>query len=144
MLLHRVTRAMVDRFHDRLEAEDCPPLRPAHGYTFRFVAGQDLVTTVDLGTHLGVTKQAAAKIVAELEGWGYLARAAHPTDGRAQVLRLTQQGWDYLAYADRVWGEIAAEWGGVIGGERLTALRADLQSYLDTFASGRNNLRPVW
>ncbi|WP_414170024.1 hypothetical protein ACMATS_33360 [Streptoverticillium reticulum] len=43
---------MTDRFHARLAELDREPLRPAHGYTFRYLATHPGATTVDLAAHL--------------------------------------------------------------------------------------------
>ena len=82
MLLAMTYRAMGDQFHDRLRQIGLEPLRPAHGYVFRFLK-ERRATTVDIGQPLGVTKQAAAKIVNELDEWGYVLREPHPMPRRA-------------------------------------------------------------
>ncbi|NUR58872.1 MAG: winged helix-turn-helix transcriptional regulator [Catenulispora sp.] len=145
LLLATAYRTMTDRFHARLAELGREPLRPAHGYTFRYVASNPDATTVDLAAHLGVTKQAASKAVTELADWGYVERRPHPTDKRAQVLALTRRGRDYLKLADRLWAEVEAGLAEVIGRERLAALDRDLRAYLDaTHGDQAVPLRPVW
>ncbi|SMD18919.1 MarR family winged helix-turn-helix transcriptional regulator [Kibdelosporangium aridum] len=146
LLFAMVYRAMTDHMHDLLEEHGREPLRPAHGYVFRYLAGKDPVTVVELAAQLDVTKQAASKTVAELVDWGYIERRPHPTDGRAQVLALTGKGEDYVRLADRLWGEVENHWAGLIGDKRLAAVRDDLQAYLDSRYGDddRVKLRPVW
>lgn len=145
LLLAVAYRAMTDRFHARLARLGREPLRPAHGYTFRYLASNSNVTTVDLAAHLGVTKQAASKTVTELQDWGYVERRSHATDKRAHVLTLTARGLEYLALADRLWAEVEEELAEVIGTERLAALDRDLRSYIAVVHEGRAvPLRPVW
>lgn len=145
LLLAVAYRAMTDRFHARLAELGREPLRPAHGYTFRYLASNPQATTVDLAAHLGVTKQAASKAVTELEGWRYVERRPHATDKRAQVLALTARGREYLALADRLWAEVEAELAEVIGAERLSALDGDLRAYIAAMHEGQAvPLRPVW
>ncbi|QFZ23967.1 MarR family transcriptional regulator [Saccharothrix syringae] len=141
MLFARAFRVMTDRFHARLAERDLEPLRPAHGYAFRFLAEGPGRTAVELAAHLGVTKQAATKTVAELVDWGYVRRTAHPTDGRAQVLELTGKGRSYLRFADGLWAELEAEFAAVAGAGRHAALREALEAYLEGSEGG---IRPVW
>ncbi|MCE7012117.1 MarR family winged helix-turn-helix transcriptional regulator [Kibdelosporangium philippinense] len=145
LLFAMVYRAMTDHMHDLLHDHGREPLRPAHGYVFRYLQSKGPVTIVELAAQLDVTKQAASKTVAELVDWGYIERHVHPTDGRAQVLALTQRGKDYVRLADRLWGEVEDHWAGLIGDERLAAVRDDLQAYLDSrYGDDRVKLRPVW
>lgn len=141
MLFARTFRVMTDRFHDRLADRDLEPLRPAHGFVFRYLAAQPSATAVDLAAHLGVSKQAATKTVAELVEWGYVHRAPHPTDRRAHALALTGKGRAYLRMADELWAELEEEFGAVVGAERLAVLREALRTYL---ADADGGIRPVW
>lgn len=144
MLLAMSYRAMGDRFHDRLRQIGLEPLRPAHGYVFRFLA-EKRATTVDIGQHLGVTKQAAAKIVAELDDWGYVLREPHPTDKRAQYVTLAAKGRDYLRFADSLWSDLEGEMAEIIGADALANLKESLTAYLERLHGGEQpKLRPVW
>ncbi|MFI9721995.1 MarR family winged helix-turn-helix transcriptional regulator [Streptomyces sp. NPDC052396] len=138
-------RAMTDRFHARLAELGREPLRPAHGYTFRYLAAHPAATTVDLAAHLGITKQAASKAVAELQDWGYLERLPHPTDRRAQLLALTDHGRAYLRLADELWAEAEQHLAEVIGPDQLAALSQALRTYVDhTYGDQAVPFRPVW
>jgi DNA-binding MarR family transcriptional regulator len=145
LLLAMTCRAMTDHLHAKLAAEGREPLRPAHGYSFRYLAERDDATTVDLAAHLGMTKQAATKIVAELEDWGYLERRPHPTDRRARALVLTDRGREYLRHATDLWGEVEDEWASLIGSDRLRQVHDDLAAYVaHASADGTPLLRPIW
>lgn len=145
LMLAMAFRAMSDHLHTRLAELGREPLRPAHGYVFRYLADHPTATTVDVAAHLGVTKQSASKTVTELADWGYLERSPHPVDRRAQVLRLTDRGQEYLRLADRLWAESEQQWADLIGDDRLAAVRDDLRRYLDHLPDGRSaSLRPVW
>lgn len=144
MLLAMSYRAMGDQFHDRLRQIGLEPLRPAHGYVFRFLK-EKRVTTVDIGQHLGVTKQAAAKIVTELADWGYVLREPHPTDKRAQYVTLTTKGRDYLKFADSLWSDLEQEMAEVVGRENLDTIKAGLTAYLQhVHGDDQPGLRPVF
>lgn len=144
MLLAMTYRAMGDQFHDRLRQIGLEPLRPAHGYVFRFLKAKR-ATTVDIGQHLGVTKQAAAKIVNELDEWGYVLREPHPTDKRAQYVTLTTKGRDYLKFADNLWSDLETEMAGAIGQDTLDTIKTGLAAYLQhVHGEDQPGLRPVW
>ncbi|MFE7663381.1 MarR family winged helix-turn-helix transcriptional regulator [Streptomyces celluloflavus] len=145
LLLATVFRDMSDHLHTRLAELGREPLRPAHGYAFRYLADHPHATTVGLAAHLGVTKQSASKTVGELADWGYLRRRPHPTDRRAQILRLTDRGQEYVRLADTLWAEAEQQWADIIGADRLTAVHDALRAYVDHLPDGRRTgLRPVW
>ncbi|WP_269854811.1 MarR family winged helix-turn-helix transcriptional regulator [Streptomyces sp. RPT161] len=145
LLLAIAYRAMTDHFHSRLTELGREPLRPAHGYTFRYLAAHPGATTVDLAAHLGITKQAASKAVAELQDWGYVRRQPHPVDKRAQSLALTERGHEYVRLADRLWAEVEQRFADIIGPDRLAALDQDLRAYIDhVYGDQPVPFRPVW
>ena len=144
MLLAMSYRAIGDQFHDRLRQIGLEPLRPAHGYVFRLLKAKR-ATTVDIGQHLGVTKQAAAKIVNELDEWGYITREPHPTDKRAQYVTLTGKGRDYLKLADNLWSDLENEMAEAIGPDTLATIKQGLTAYLQhVHGDDQPGLRPVW
>ncbi|SDP76344.1 MarR family winged helix-turn-helix transcriptional regulator [Lentzea jiangxiensis] len=144
VLLAMTYRALGDQFHDRLRQIGLEPLRPAHGYVFRFLE-EKRATTVDIGQHLGVTKQAAAKIANELDEWGYVLKEPHPTDKRAQYVTLTTKGRDYLKLADNLWSDLEAEMAEAIGADTLATVKQGLAAYLrHVRGEDRPGLRPIW
>jgi DNA-binding MarR family transcriptional regulator len=145
LLLGMGFRALTDRFHALLREEGFEPLRPAHGFVFRLLAAREELTTTELAAELELTRQAAARVVAELERWGYLARAPHPRDGRASVLALTGRGRDYLAHADALWARIEREWADVADAEAVTAAKTAIAAWVaHVSGEGSAPLRPVW
>lgn len=151
MLLGMGFRAMTDRFHELLAAEGYAPVRPAHGFAFRLLASPTAtataggVTTTQLAAHLSVTKQAASKLVEELERWGYVARTPHPRDRRAQALVLTDQGRRYVAHADALWATVEREWAELAGADAVRQAKAAVGAYVARAAGGAAPpIRPVW
>lgn len=53
-------------------------------------------TISEVGRRLGITRQGASKIVAELKERGYLSVAPSPSDGREKVLTLTPRAEQFL------------------------------------------------
>lgn len=145
ILLAMGFRAMTDRFHALLRAEGHEPLRPAHGFVFRLLTEHGALTATALAGHLAVSRQAAAKAVAELEGWGYVTRRPHPVDGRAQVLALTARGRAYVVHADALWAQVEREWAEVAGEEEVAAAKSAIAAWVRRPAGeGPAALRPVW
>jgi hypothetical protein len=65
--------------------------------------------------------------VCDLEARGYVERVPDPADGRAKIIRLTEQGAEAKATALEIFAEIEAEWAERIGPERVQALRDALE-----------------
>ncbi len=81
-----------------------------------------------LAERAGMTKQGMGQLVSELERQGYVQRATDPTDARAILVRFTDAGWQFLRDANSVKRELEAEYGGVLGPDRLDDLRQALRS----------------
>ncbi|EWC62591.1 Transcriptional regulator, MarR family [Actinokineospora spheciospongiae] len=143
-LLAMAFRTVMDQVHESLAAEGFDDVRPAHGFVFQYLSQRAAgATAVELGGHLGVTKQAAVQLVDELEQRGYVERGPHPTDRRSRMVVLAPRGWACVASVVRRWGEVEARWGDLIGADRVEHLRADLRRIVAD--SGQAvALRPVW
>jgi DNA-binding MarR family transcriptional regulator len=119
-------RVIIDELHAELARQGHPDLRPSHGFAFQAIGPQG-VTAVELGRRLGISKQAAGKLVDSLERLGYLRRTADPTDARRKVVRLTDRGVDALARSARIFDQIRSHWARELGAARLRALEDDLR-----------------
>ncbi|SFO93708.1 MULTISPECIES: MarR family winged helix-turn-helix transcriptional regulator [Actinomadura] len=119
-------RVIIDELHAELAREGHPELRPMHGFVFQAI-GPDGTTAVELGRRLGVSKQAAGKMVDSLERSGYVERAADPRDARRKIVRLTGRGVDALARSARIFDRIRADWARRLGADRMSALEDDLR-----------------
>ena len=142
-LLAMSFRTVMDQVHARLAAEGFDDIRPAHGFVFQYLSLREGATAVELGAHLGVTKQAAVQLVDELAASGYLERRAHPTDGRSKQVVLAARGWACVRRVTEVWGEVEARWAELLGPGRVTALRDDLRAIVAD-SGAPVALRPVW
>lgn len=140
-------RSLIDELHERLGRRGWPDVRPLYGFALVAVRDGDRpATAVSLAGLLGVTKQAASKLVTSLERAGYVRREAHGDDGRAKAIRLTDRGAELLATVEEVYAELEAEWAAVLGGpDRLEDIRRDLVHVLrDTHGGRLPALRPTW
>jgi DNA-binding MarR family transcriptional regulator len=143
-------RALVDELHERLARRGWPDVRPFLGFALLAVRdgdreGEDPATVVSLAGLLGVTKQAASKLVTSLEDAGYVRRVAHGSDGRAKAVTLTARGGALLATVEEIYAEIEAEWAAVLGGDRVDGIRRDLLRVLRaTHGGALPAVRPTW
>jgi DNA-binding MarR family transcriptional regulator len=98
-----------------------------------------LISNLDLeGTRItilaeraGVSKQAMGQLVADLEQRGYIERAPDPSDGRASLVKFTEQGWEFLQDAYRVKQAIEARYAEVLGEDDMNSLWELLKKLLD-------------
>jgi DNA-binding MarR family transcriptional regulator len=96
-------------------------LRPAHSVVFRTLAPAGERVT-ELAARAHTTKQAMGYLVDYLVQHGYLERLPDPTDGRAQIVRRTERGWEANRVAREVVGDVQAEWAAMLGEARLDQL----------------------
>lgn len=68
-----------------------PQLRISHGYVFQLLISAPR-TVGEIADGLGVTQQAASKVVAELASLGYLALLSEPADRRVRRVALSSLG----------------------------------------------------
>src|SRR5690348_16258480 len=91
ILVVGATREVADRLNAAVARAGIEDMRAPFGFVIRALAEAPLELTA-LAERLGVTKQAAIKVVDEMEARGLLAREPHPTDRRAKRLTLTARG----------------------------------------------------
>ena len=99
-----------------------------------------LISNLDLeGTRItvlaqraGVSKQAMGQLVADLEKRGYVERAPDPEDGRASLVKFTEQGWQLLQDAYHVKLAIEAEYTAVLGESGMKNLWELLDKLLES------------
>ena len=75
------------------------PLKPSHNAVLGQVASRGRRLT-ELARTANMTPQAMAEIVDDLEGLGYVERTPDPSDRRAKLIRLTEQGDALTGLAD--------------------------------------------
>ncbi|MEM1413798.1 MAG: MarR family transcriptional regulator [Myxococcota bacterium] len=96
--------------------------RPAHMSLFPHIALEGTRPS-ELAEKLGVTRQAVAQLVGDLEAAGVVERRADPADGRAKLVAFTEAGrqgmLDGLAHLRHVEEELVAE----LGEATVAALR---------------------
>jgi DNA-binding MarR family transcriptional regulator len=127
VLLREAFVALNDLVLARLAERGHDAVRPAHGAVFQYL--DDTGTTVSLlAERAQMTKQAMAELVRHLETHGYVVRVPDPADRRAKLVLPTDRGHDVMAVAQQLVPEIEDRIRGVLGADRVLALRDDLEA----------------
>jgi len=135
-LLAMAYRQLIDRLHERLAAEGYTDVRPTFGYVL--LAVRDGPTTgADIALLLGVTKQAASKLVDAMEQGGYVRRQTHGDDARAKEIAITARGRRFLVTVESIYRDLEAEWAEVTSKKRVEALRDDLRTIVEAAHDGQ-------
>lgn len=120
-------------------------LRFSHGYVFQHLIDAE-PTIGELAQRLEMTQQGASKVVAELEGLGYLERVADARDARVRRVRLTPRGRDAVAAARRARADLEHTLIAACGVERVRAARSLLAELLHELGGAeavhRRQIRP--
>ncbi len=126
-LLRRTSRRMVEEITERLEAAGYPDSPPRHHPVFENIDPEGTRLTV-LAERAGLTHQAMGEFVGELEQRGLVERVPDASDGRARLVRLTDEGRGVVRAAVREIAAIEAEW---TERWRRAGLRGDIRSALE-------------
>ena len=111
------------------------------GRVLRLCSETAEVTISEIGRELGITRQAASKIVAGLRDRGYVSLSPSPTDGREKIVRLTAHALEYLTAQGAAERRIESQLRRELGAEAFDGL----SRLLDTLSAGdpRQPRRPA-
>ncbi len=130
ILLTGAGRVVADRLGEAVERAGVDDMRTAFGFVIRALSNDERTLT-ELAELLGVTKQAAIKVIDQMEGLGYIERIPDPADRRSKRLRLTPKAHDVrraaMAASRRIERELRAD----LGDEDVAAMRRALTRLLE-------------
>lgn len=132
-LLRAPGAAIVARIVAALADAGYNDVRPSHFSVFQQLPAEGGRLTM-LAERTQMTKQSMGVLVDHLVTTGYLERAADPSDGRAQIIRRTERGWQVERIARVSISQLEADWAEALGEERMHQLRqtlTDLAALLD-------------
>jgi DNA-binding MarR family transcriptional regulator len=133
-------RHLVVALHERLVARGWRDIRPSYGYVL--LACRDRPTTSgEVAGLLGVSKQAASKLVEGMAEAGLVRRRAAADDSRVRLVALTPRGRRLLAVVEEVYLEIEQEWAQEVGRGTVESVRKGLVRVLTSAYDGE--LPPV-
>ena len=107
-------RTLVDGLHRRLVERGWTDVRVNYGFVL-LAARDGGIRGADVATLLGVSKQAASKLIDGMQAAGYVAREPDPGDERAKRVVLTERGASLLAVVEEIYAEMEAGWADLIG-----------------------------
>ena len=130
-LLFKCARLVNERALATLPPTEGPRPRPAHTALFPHIDLERGSRITELAAKLGVSKQATAQLVDELQRMGLVARVPDPDDGRAKRVRFTEAGrasmLDGLAHLRAIERELST----AIGADTMRALHQSLLALHD-------------
>jgi DNA-binding MarR family transcriptional regulator len=126
LLLAQAFNRYIEHLHRGLADRGFVDLRPTFGLALRALHERPHTLT-GLAGELGVTKQAAAKVVGELEARSLIEREPSPDDGRSTLLRLSPRGKSLVAAAIRIGNAVERDLAHDLGDDAGAHLRAGLE-----------------
>lgn len=126
--LRRAWVGYQQRLDRELAAAGFPDRGFPDGRVLRLCARSSDVTASEIGRELGITRQGAGKIVADLRDRGYVALGPSSSDARQKVITLTPRARDYLAAQRAAARRIEQELAEQIGSDAFEGLFALLEA----------------
>jgi DNA-binding MarR family transcriptional regulator len=111
--------------HGRLAQEGFGDVRPAHMSVFQHLDPEGS-RIGELAERAQMTNQSIGSLVDYLAEQGYVERQADPRNRRATRVCLTERGWSEMRACSRILAELEGKLVHTFGGDRLTALRAEV------------------
>jgi MarR family transcriptional regulator for hemolysin len=130
ILLGFAYQVFVEQLDARLAQRGFADLRPGFGYVFRALAERPLTAT-QLASQLGVTPQAAGKLVHQMLDAGYLERQPDPHDERLRWLALAPRGRRAFETAREIHQALEQRLADAVGAEHVAILRAVLTAFIE-------------
>ena len=135
-LLGLATRQLAADLNDKLIKAGVTDHRDSWNNVMPHIPASGIRLT-ELAARAGMTKQAMAELVAEIERRGYIQRTTDPADRRAKIIEFTDRGWATVRVALSALGELEAETVDRLGELSVGQLRGALLEILDRPAYAR-------
>ncbi len=120
----------ADAVKRELEREGFEGLTFSHGFVFQHLLERER-TIGELSARLGVTQQAASKVIAELLRLGYVERERDPKDARIHKVRLSERGRRSVQTSRRARARLERRLAKLAGESAFDAARALLAKLLE-------------
>jgi DNA-binding MarR family transcriptional regulator len=128
-LLRTCYRALMEEFEPGLAAAGYGDVRLSHTPVLQPLSlRQEGMQASELAALAGMTKPSMGYLIDYLEEHGYVERVPHPTDRRAQLVRLTPRGWEMSQAGRRLVRQAEARWAELIGQADVEELRQRLRA----------------
>ena len=137
-LLVQTTRHFQAELFRRLAEAGLEGVRPPHTHVSAYIKAEGSRLT-DLARDARMTVPAMLELVDDLERLGYAERRPDPSDRRAKLVTLTEQGWTAMRLAQGIIADLEAEYARAMGARRFEQFAATfdaLLKHLDAEAGG--------
>lgn len=108
-----------------------PTVRSAHTGLMPHLDPEGTRPTV-LAQRTGVSKQAIGQLVRDMEALGFVERVPDPADGRAKLVRLSEQGREAAVQGLGVLSGLQQELAETLGDEVIASLVGQLEGVLES------------
>lgn len=115
----------IGRDFERLMADGPEGMRGSYGRLLQLI-GDDGIRPTLLADGAAISKQAVGVRLRELIDRGWVRRESDPDDGRAIIVRLTDEGREVCDLLNRVVHALEAEWSEAVGAHRFATFKAVL------------------
>jgi DNA-binding MarR family transcriptional regulator len=129
-LLVHCTRLFQTELFARLNEAGLADARLSHTHVTAYIKAEGSRLT-ELAAQARMTRPAMAEIVDDLERLGIVERRPDPTDRRAKLITLTDEGWQVMRVAQAIIAELETEYANAIGRERFEAMCGAMQDLID-------------
>lgn len=124
-LLLLARRDFLNRLAAKMDEQDGASQVWSRGRLLPYIDIEGTRST-ELARRLGVSKQAVAKVVKELEEEGFLERSVDDADARAFLIKFTESGLEYLMRMHDAITKVERDYENEFGAEQIRALKATL------------------
>ncbi len=133
-LLVQLTRVFQIELFEGLVAAGLGDARVAHTHVTAFIKAEGSRLT-DLAAQARMTLPAMSELVDDLQRLGMVERRPDPSDGRAKLICLTDDGWEAMRIGHGVIAEIEANYAELLGTESFEAAADTLDRLLGRLTS---------
>lgn len=133
-LLVHLTRQFQTELYARLIEAGIEGARVPHTHVTAYIKAEGSRLT-DLATQARMTRPAMAELVDDLQRLGIVERKPDPSDRRAKLICLTEQGWAAMRTGHQIIAGLESEYAQQIGSERFEAMCQAMQALLDAPAT---------
>lgn len=135
-LFAQLTRQFQTELYARLVDAGIDGARVPHTHVTAYIKAKGSRLT-DLATQARMTRPAMAELVDDLQRLGIVERKPDPSDRRAKLICLTEQGWAAMRRGHKIIAELEADYARLIGEDRFETMCQAMQALLEAQTAQR-------
>ena len=128
-LLVHLTRLFQTELFDRINDAGLEDARLSHTHVTAYIKAEGSRLT-DLAAQARMTLPAMAEIVDDLQRLGIVERRPDPSDRRAKLITLTDDGWKAMRTAQAIIAQLEADYAAIVGPERFEVMCQAMQALI--------------